>query len=209
MSRPTPWLPSRIALAFGSFFAIIGSAELAGRVARLRQGDSIPAAADDEAGLMPAAPGETVATAAPDAEAARPAPEPAAPVLREAPHESALQLLGLLQRDARLIDFVEEDMTAYADAEVGAAARIVHEGCRKVLREHFTLEPVRSEAEGSGITLAPGFDAAAVRVTGRVVGQPPFTGSLAHRGWRVSETRLPKLADSHDASIVAQAEVEL
>ena len=200
MTRPAPSLPSRIALAFGSFFAIIGNAELAGRVARLRRGEVLPEAPDEADGRV---------AAGPAVEAAPAASAPAAPVLREAPHESALQLLGLLQRDARLIDFVEEDMTAYADAEVGAAARIVHEGCRKVLREHFTLEPVRDEAEGSRITLEPGFDAAAVRVTGRVVGEPPFTGSLAHRGWRVVETRLPKLAESHDAAIVAQAEVEL
>lgn len=200
MTRPTPSLPSRIALAFGSFFAIIGNAELAGRVARLRRGEVLPEAPDEADGRV---------AAGPAVEAAPAASAPAAPVLREAPHESALQLLGLLQRDARLIDFVEEDMTAYADAEVGAAARIVHEGCRKVLREHFTLEPVRSEPEGSRITLEQGFDAAAIRVTGNVVGEPPFKGSLAHRGWRVAEARLPRLAIEHDASIVAQAEVEL
>jgi hypothetical protein len=78
-----------------------------------------------------------------------------------------------------------------------------------VLREHFTFEPVRAEAEGSRLTLQPGFDAAAVRVTGHVVDQPPFTGTLGHRGWRATETRLPKLGQGHDASVLAQAEVEL
>ena len=73
----------------------------------------------------------------------------------------------------------------------------------------LTLEPVRAEAEGSRLTLQPGFDAAAVRVSGNVVGQPPFSGTLAHRGWRATETRLPRLAPNHDAGIVAQAEVEL
>jgi hypothetical protein len=68
---------------------------------------------------------------------------------------------------------------------------VVHEGCRKVLREHFTLSPVRSEAEGSRITLQAGFDAAAMRLTGNVVGQPPFTGTLSHRGWLVTQVRLP------------------
>ena len=67
----------------------------------------------------------------------------------------------------------------------------------------------RAEAEGSRLTLQPGFDAAAVRVTGHVVGQPPFTGTLGHRGWRATETRLPKLGQGHDASVLAQAEVEL
>ena len=120
-----------------------------------------------------------------------------------------MQLLALLQRDARLIDFAQEDLTGYSDADIGGAARVVHEGCRKVLQEHFTLEPVRPEAEGSRITLASGFDARAVRLTGNVVGSAPFHGSLSHRGWRATDVRLPTLADSHDATVLAQAEVEL
>jgi hypothetical protein len=78
-----------------------------------------------------------------------------------------------------------------------------------VLREHFTLQPVRSEMEGSRVTLPAGFDASAVKLTGQVVGQPPFTGTLSHRGWKAAEVRLPKLAPQHDASVIAQAEVEL
>ena len=142
-------------------------------------------------------------------EDAQPAAEPQPVIVRETTPEAALQLLGLLQREARFVDFVQEDVAAYSDADIGAAARVVHEGCRKVLGEHFSIEPVRSESEGSRITLAEGFDAAAVRLTGKVVGQPPFTGSLGHRGWRVTDTRLPKLAEGHDASVIAQAEVEL
>jgi hypothetical protein len=122
---------------------------------------------------------------------------------------AALQLLGLLQREARFVDFVQEDVAGYSDAEIGAAARVVHEGCRKALREHVTLEPVRPEAEGSRVTLPPGFDASAVRVSGNVVGQPPFTGTLAHRGWRAAEVRLPQLTDTQAAAVIAQAEVEL
>ncbi|MBP8138311.1 MAG: DUF2760 domain-containing protein, partial [Alicycliphilus sp.] len=91
----------------------------------------------------------------------------------------------------------------------GAAARVVHGGCRKLLAEHFTLAPVRAEAEGSRVTLAAGFDAAAVRLTGNVVGQAPFTGTLSHRGWQVTQVRLPQLTDARAAAIIAQAEVEL
>ncbi|MGV4827119.1 DUF2760 domain-containing protein, partial [Burkholderia pseudomallei] len=119
------------------------------------------------------------------------------------------QLLGLLQRDARLIDFVEEDIAGYSDADIGAAARIVHDGCRATLREHFTIRPVRDEAEGARVTIGEGFDAAAIRLTGNVVGQPPFHGSISHRGWRVDAVRLPKLNPGHDASIIAPAEVAL
>ena len=138
-----------------------------------------------------------------------PPPPPQIITLKEATPDAALQLLGLLQRDARLIDFVQEDIAAYGDADIGAAARLVHEGCRKVLKEHMTLAPVRAESEGARITLPAGFDAAQVRLTGNVVGQAPFTGTLSHRGWKVTELRLPQLAEGHDASIVAQAEVEL
>jgi hypothetical protein len=177
-------LLQRLSLAFGAFFGVLGDAALAARFDAIRHG---PVAA-------PAAP--------------PPAPPPP-PVLKEARPDAALQLLALLQRDARLIDFVGEELGAYDDAQIGAAARVVHEGCAKVLREHFSIVPVRSEAEGSRLTLPAGFDAASVRLTGNVVGQAPFTGSLSHRGWRVTEVRLPKLAEHHDARVLAPAEVEL
>ncbi|CAN5425421.1 DUF2760 domain-containing protein [soil metagenome] len=183
---------TRIALAIGSFFRILGDAAYAARV----QGVDQPAAA--------AAPAPAPAPVAPP-----PAPSKPVPALKEATPEAALQLLGLLQREARLIDFVEEEVAAYSDAEIGGAARLVHEGCRKVLREHFTLAPAREEAEGSRIVLNEGFDAAAVRLTGNVVGAAPYRGTLSHRGWRVTEVRLPRLAPSHDAKILAAAEVEL
>ncbi|MDN8618224.1 DUF2760 domain-containing protein [Variovorax ginsengisoli] len=181
-----PSLLRRIPLAFGALFGLLANADLAARYAALRDGAAVP---------TPASP--TAATAPPSS------------VLKELSPDAALQLLALLQREARLIDFVGEDLSGYADAQIGAAARLVHEGCAKVLREHFSLVPVRDEAEGSRVTLQAGFDAAAVRVTGNVVGQPPFAGSLRHRGWRVTEVRLPKLAERHDARVVAPAEVEL
>ena len=177
-----PSLLRRIPLAFGALFSRLADADLAARYAALRHG-AAPALA--------------------------PTPAPAPPVLKEATPDAALQLLALLQRDARLIDFVGEELGSYADAQIGAAARLVHEGCAKVLREHFSIVPVRGEAEGARITLQSGFDAAAVRLTGNVVGQPPFAGSLRHRGWRVTEVRLPKLAERHDTHVVAPAEVEL
>jgi hypothetical protein len=187
-SKPPSFL-GRIGLAFRAFSAVLGDAETA---ARFR---------DAPHGAMPA-------PAAPPA-AAPVAPPAPATTLRQASPDSALQLLSLLQRDARLIDFVGENLADYTDAQVGAAARVVHEGCAKVLREHFQIEPVREEPEGSRVALPAGFDAAAVRLTGNVVGQPPFNGSLRHRGWRVAEVRLPQLAEGHDTRVLAAAEVEL
>ncbi|HKR42644.1 MULTISPECIES: DUF2760 domain-containing protein [Paraburkholderia] len=186
----------RLSVALGSFFAILGDGELAANVRRLREGGFAPAAA---------APAPAAAPVAKPA----PAPAPAPTVIKEATPDAALQLLGLLQRNARFVDFVEEDIAGYADADIGAAARIVHEGCRATLRDHFSIRPVRSESEGSRVTLPAGFDAAAVRLTGNVVGEAPFSGSLTHRGWRVEEVKLPQLVKTHDARIIAPAEVEL
>ncbi|MBU9675268.1 DUF2760 domain-containing protein [Burkholderia multivorans] len=184
----------RLSLAVGTFFSVLGNREFAANVLRLRDGAAAPVAPTPAAAPAPAP--------APAAKA--PAPE-----LREASPQAALQLLGLLQRDARFIDFVEEDIAGYSDADIGAAARLVHDGCRATLREHFTIVPVRDDAEGSRVTLPAGFDATAVRVTGNVVGSAPFTGTVSHRGWRVADVRLPKLTGSHDASVIAPAEVEL
>ncbi|MGZ8193526.1 MAG: DUF2760 domain-containing protein [Methylobacter sp.] len=138
-----------------------------------------------------------------------PAPAPEPVVLKEATPDAALQLLGLLQKEARFIDFIKEDVSAYSDADIGVAARVVHEGCNKAINEHFSLAPVRSEQENSKITLPQGFDAATVRLTGNIVGTAPFTGTLIHKGWQVTGIRLPKLTQGHNANIVAPAEVEL
>jgi hypothetical protein len=137
------------------------------------------------------------------------APPPEPVILKEATPDAALQLLALLQKEARFIDFIKENVTAYSDADIGIAARVVHEGCNKALNEHFTLSTIRPEAEGSKITLAKGFDAAQVRLTGNIVGQAPFTGTLVHKGWQVTDVRLPKLTQTHNANILAAAEVEL
>lgn len=198
MTEPKISFAGRLSLAFGSFFAILGNAELAAGVRRLRNGETIAPAAAPQARPAASAP-----AAAP---VAKPAP---APAIEEASPQSALQLLGLLQRNARFVDFVEEDIANYGDADIGAAARLVHEGCRATLREHFTIRPVRSEAEGSRVTIAEGFDATAIRLTGNVVGAAPYNGTISHRGWRVEDVKLPKLVKSNDAKVLAPAEVEL
>ncbi len=136
-----------------------------------------------------------------------PAPEPV--VLKEATPDAALQLLSMLQKEARFIDFIKEDVSAYSDADVGVAARVVHEGCKKIIDEHFVLNVVRTEQEGSRITLNEGFDAASVRLTGNITGQAPFNGTLVHKGWQVIELKMPKLTEGHNPKIVAAAEVEL
>ncbi len=195
MNAPQP-LPffSRLGLAIGTFFALLGDGRLAERVQALRhQADAPPPAPAPAPVPNPAA-----------------APAPVAPAVRPtAQVDAALQLLAMLQRESRFVDFLQEDIAPYSDAEVGGAARLLHTGARKVLQDTFDLAAIRSEAEGSRLTLQPGFDAAAVRVTGNVVGQPPFAGTLQHKGWRATAVRLPALTEGHDARVIAPAEVEL
>lgn len=123
--------------------------------------------------------------------------------------DSALQLLSIMQQEGRLIDFLKEDVSQFSDTEIGAAARVVHQGIAKVLAEHFTIEPVRNEDENSNLTLEAGFDASQVRLTGNVVGSAPYRGILVHRGWQVTQVTLPQLGETHNVKIIAPAEVEL
>ena len=126
------------------------------------------------------------------------------------PEAGALLLLSILQRDGRFLDFVHEDVASFPDADVGAAARIVHAGCKKAVGQYFTFAPVRTEAEGAPVTVEKGFDANQIRLAGNVTGEPPFKGKLAHGGWKATDVRLPEKAPSTgDARVVAPAEVEL
>jgi hypothetical protein len=186
VTEPRPSFFARIFLAIAVYFRVLFDAEFAAGVRLLRRGELPPPEEEPE-----------------------PEPEPEPPKLEERAPEAAMQLLSILQREGRFIDFLEEDVTSFSDAEVGAAARVVHDGCKKAVDEHFTIQPIKSEEEGSKVTVEAGFDASAVRLTGNVVGEPPYSGTLQHRGWRVVKVQLPKIAEDHDVSVVAPAEVEL
>lgn len=121
---------------------------------------------------------------------------------------SALQLLGLFQRKGRLVDFLQEDLSLYDDAQIGAAVRGVHQGCRAVLTDHVRMRPVLDGEEGSLVTVPRGFDPAEIQLTGDVKGEPPFKGILRHRGWRIERIDLP-LKTSAEHVVLAPAEVEI
>lgn len=150
-------------------------------------------------------------TAAAKAEAVKPAAPAAAPA---APHQAAAEVvsfLATLQDKGRFVDFLMDDITAYNDAQVGAAARIVHEGCKRVVQEHFSVKPVRDEAEGAKVTVPAGYFADEYRLVGRISGDAPFTGVLVHRGWRTGPVKLPRVlkTDGDRLPTIAPAEVEL
>jgi hypothetical protein len=123
-------------------------------------------------------------------------------------NDRALQMLAILQRDGRLIDFLMEDLGTYSDAQIGAAVRDVHAGCRSALTRYLTLGPVIDDQEGQPVTVSAGTDPSTVKVVGNVAGAPPFRGVLRHRGWDASRAALPPLPSS-GRSILAPAEVEV
>ncbi len=134
-----------------------------------------------------------------------PSPVPEAPPSPEA----AIQMLAALQREGRLIDFLQEEITSYDDGQIGAAVRNIHAGCKEALKEYMEIKPVFQESEGATVTVPPGFDAKAIRLTGNVTGNPPFRGVLRHRGWQVERIRLPQSAEQKGHWILAPAEVEI
>jgi hypothetical protein len=125
------------------------------------------------------------------------------------PNPEPIRFLTLLQRDGRLLDFLLEDVSVAADVDLGAGVREIHRHCQKALKEHLVLEPVLPQQENTPVEVPPGFDPSAIRLTGNVTGQPPFKGTLIHRGWRVKEIKLGPLAEGQDHFVVQPAEVEL
>lgn len=133
-------------------------------------------------------------------------PPPPKPVK---PSGEPLRLLALLQREGRLLDFLLEDISAYANDQVGAAVRDIHQKCKKAIQDHLDLEPVLSQAEGATVDVPAGFDPSAIRLTGNVTGEPPFRGALQHHGWRVANIKLAKPPEGQDEFVLHPAEVEL
>ena len=169
----------------------------------------LPVREADKAGQLPAGTPTELPAGQPAPEKAPEKKEPVAALPPEREHAPALQFLAMLQREGRLIDFLQEDVAAFPDADVGAAARIVHEGCRKVLRQYLTLEPVLPQSEGDRVDVPAGFDAQRIRLTGNVAGQPPYNGALKHHGWVTTAVKFPSTSPAMDPRVLSPAEVEL
>ena len=134
--------------------------------------------------------------------------QPPAPVVNKAEAE-VVAFFGLLQEKGRLVDFLMEDVTQYEDAEVGAAARVVHQGCRQVLQEYFNVTAVSKAPEGTQITVPSGYSPDEYRLVGKFTGEPPFTGTLLHKGWKTEFVKLPRIVARERLPFIAPAEVEI
>ena len=178
---------SRIFLAFRYFFAILFSSKTAEAVRCLNKQSALPGPVEQAALLKP----KVV--------------EPPKPARSE-----AITLLAALQREARFVDFLQEPLTGYSDAQIGAVARDIHRDCAAVVQRLFKMKPAVEQQEGENVELAASFDAGRYRLTGNVAGQPPFRGKLVHPGWEATSCELPTWSGTKEsARVVAPAEVEL
>jgi len=174
----------RIAIAFRAFFVALFNATRA---------DQIERALNDQPARVPTSPPQVA--------------KPSKPAVER--HE-ALHLLAAMQREARFIDFIQEDLTAYSDAQIGAAVRDVHRDCRALLERTFALRPLLEGDEGSPQTVPAGYEAARIKLVGKVTGEPPFAGRLTHHGWQATRVDLPEWTGTAAAErVIAPAEVEL
>ena len=183
---------TRRSFAFRCFFSLL----LQGKIPH----DILQALGGSLAEVAPLATAPKAIPAAPKVEGDKPSLESL---------DRAVQLLGLLQRDGRLVDFLEEDVSPYPDGQLGAAVRSIHTSCRQVLDRYIKLEPIISSEEDQPVTVPVGFDPATIKLVGNVAGEPPLRGLLRHRGWRVTDVTLPALPPGSGRAIVAPAEVEI
>lgn len=182
----------RLIVAFRAWFRILFNSAVAEQVEQVLNAKG-PAALTHEPA---AAPKEAAA--------------PPKPVKPKAPLRSdALNLLAALQREARLVDFVQESLDGASDAQIGAAVRDVHRNCRSVIERMFALAPVETATEGAEIQIPAGFDPGRLRLSGNVAGAPE-RGTLQHHGWQATRCELPQWSGSEQSAlVVAPAEVEI
>lgn len=180
----------RVFLAFRVFFGVLFYRDMAARVKQ---------ALLDETPII--------------APTTAPAPKPievAAPVIRKPSQSEAVTLLATLQREARLVDFLKEDLSSYSDDQVGAAVREIQRDGSAVLERFFAIRPILTEEEGARIDVPAGFDAARYRLTGKLAGEAPFHGTLQHHGWEATRCELPAFTGSDSAArTIMPAEVEI
>ena len=180
----------RVVFAFRCFLSILFRAEIPNDIAQKL--------------VKPAGPVSPATAAAPSVSRLREVQPPASESF-----DRAVQMLALLQRDGRLIDFLAENVSAYPDVQLGAAVRTIHDTCRQALDEYVKLEPILNSEEDQPVTLEAGIDPAVIKLIGNVTGGPPVRGVLRHKGWRVKEVSLPPLPLAAGRMVVAPAEVEL
>jgi len=140
----------------------------------------------------------------------KPAPQPKKTTPPKPVRNDAVTLLATLQREARLLDFFQESIGDYEDAQIGAAVRDVHRQTAEVLERMFAIRPLLDDAEGSVVQIPADADASRFNLTGEVGDQRPDSGTMMHHGWRATRCELPRWTGSDNGKLViAPAEVEV
>lgn len=184
-SQNSPGLGKRIGIAFSAFLRALSSASFAQQIDDLQSRKTTPAP-------LPLAPVTPVAP-----------PEPPKPQI------DPLQLVSILQREGRLIDFLMEDIQGLPDAQIGAAVREVHRKTAKALADHVALVPVVETLEDEKMTVQAGYDPSSIRVVGNLGANPPYTGFVRHRGWKASDVKLQPLPPGQNPKVITPAEIEV
>ena len=185
----------RLFTAFQAFFAVLFHRDKAERIVTMLRGESLPVLGEEKQSKESA----TISMS---------------PMTSDKPscksgQSEAITLLATLQREARLLDFLMEKLDGYDDAQIGAAARTVHDECAAVLERLFDVQPLRAESEMSQITVETP-DASLVQLVGNVSGEAPYIGRLTHHGWVAKKCELPTWSGSRETALVlAPAEVEI
>lgn len=176
--------------AFRAFFAALGNRQVA---------DQIRTVLDRPAG--------TAALPAPPAEVVVPSkPVPVAPKAKESTRSDAITLLATLQREARLLDLVKENLSAYSDAQVGAAARPCLTQCAVTLDRVLGVKAIEAASDGQAISVPEAATPSRYTWIGEGSGS---AGKLVHHGWEASRVDLPHWTGvDADAHVIAPAQVQ-
>jgi hypothetical protein len=180
----------QIGTAFRAFFAALFSGERAGAIKAALDGPVLPKITGDDK--------------------RQPLPKPALQSDTPPKRSEAVALLATLQREARLLDLIQEPLDNYTDEQIGSTARNVLRDSASVLDRLLGLKPLLVQEEQSTVDVPADYDPARFRLTGKVEGSGPFRGQLAHKGWQATSVNLPTWTGSKEAALViAPAEIEV
>jgi len=178
-----------LGIAFRAFFAALGNRKVAEQIRSILEPSAQP----------PALPAATKTVVVDSTKAIVSAPKPPS-------RSDAVALLATLQREARLIDLIKENLSAYSDAQVGAAARPCLVQCAATLDRIMGLKPIETTSDGQTITVPESATAARYSWIGEGEGA---TGKLIHHGWEASRVELPSwTGEAGDATVIAPAQVK-
>jgi len=185
-----------VAVAFRSFFAALFNNDRAEAIRHVLDGDTAVERLEQTKPVVESASAKTDKTAADKTVAAKPT------------RSDALTLLATLQREARLVDLVQEPLDQYSDAQVGAAARPCLMQCRSTLKRMFDLRPLIDSQEGQTVEVPQGASPLRYQWVGEGA-TSRGSGQLVHPGWQATRCEIAQwTGEATDSQVVAPAQLE-